>query len=148
MPMSTDTADTDSEFRKVVMQELTLYASPVSLYSGKARSYLIKAAIPYREIPPGNAHYREQVLPKAGGPSIPAIELADGAFEAAGLKLNAIAQPYRFFLLKRVQEAVTALDDQARERVDDLLARSNMADVLAARLDREIGWADNREVWL
>jgi hypothetical protein len=50
--------------------------------------------------------------------------------------------------LKRVQEAVTALDDRARERVDDLLARCNMADVLAARLDREIGWADNREVWL
>jgi glutathione S-transferase len=386
--MSTDTADTDSRFRKVIMQELTLYASPVSLYSGKARSYLIKAGIPYREISPGNAHYREKVLPKAGGPSIPAIELADGTvvrdgtriidhfeacesrfapqsacqavvsllfdvigsegllrpamhyrwnfpdaneafikrhfemlapegldasqmaeagmqrmrmasvafgaapenlagieslyesflerldahfvtsgyllggkpsigdfgliaplyahlgrdpysvalmqkkaihvfrwvermnrpeldigelknavgdyraddeipetlvsvlqhiatdfvpetlaaaetinrwlganspaagtpipravsemaeFEAAGLKVKAIAQPYRFFLLKRVQEAVTALDDRARERVDDLLARCNMADVLAARLDREIGWADNREVWL
>ena len=386
--MSTDTVDSDSRFRKVIMQELTLYASPVSLYSGKARSYLIKAGIPYREISPGNAHYREQVLPKAGGATMPTIELADGAvvrdgtriidhfeagesrfapqspcqsvvsllfdvigsegllrpamhyrwnfpeaneafikrhfemlapegldasktaeagmqrmrmasvafgaapenlagieslyesflerldahfatsgyllggkpsigdfgliaplyahlgrdpysvalmqkkaihvfrwvermnrpeldigelknavgdyrpddeipetlvsvlqhmatdfvpetlaaaetinrwlganssaagtpipravsemaeFEAAGLKVKAIAQPYRFFLLKRVQEAVTALDDRARERVDDLLARCNMADVLAARLDREIGWADNREVWL
>ncbi len=62
--------------------------------------------------------------------------------------MEAIAQPYRFFLLKRVQEAVTALDEQARERVDDLLARCHMADVLTARLDREIGWADNREVWL
>ncbi len=49
------------------MQELTLYASPVSLYSGKARSYLIKAGIPYREMPPGGAHFVEQVLPKAGG---------------------------------------------------------------------------------
>ena len=84
------------------MQELTLYASPASLYSGKVRRCLIKT----------------------------------------------IAQPYRFFLLKRVQETVTALDDRARERVGDLLARRHMADVLAARLDREIGWADNREVWL
>ena len=69
-------------------------------------------------------------------------------FEAGGLKVKAIAQPYRFFLLKRVQEAVTAFDEQARERVEDLLARCNMADVLAARLDREIGWVGNREVWL
>ena len=69
--MSPDTADTDSLFRKVVMQELTLYASPVSLYSGKARSYLIKAGIPYREIPPGGAHFVERVLPKAGGASMP-----------------------------------------------------------------------------
>ncbi len=46
--MSTDTVDSDSRFRKVIMQELTLYASPASLYSGKARSYLIKAGIPYR----------------------------------------------------------------------------------------------------
>jgi glutathione S-transferase len=385
MPMSTDT---NSRLRKVMMQELTLYASPVSLYSGKARSYLIKAGIPYSEISPGNAHYREQVLPKAGGATMPTIELADGTvvrdgtrifdhfeagesqfapqspcqsvvsllfdvigsegllrpamhyrwnfpdsndaflkrhfemlapegidasqmaeagmqrmrmagvafgtspenlagiesfyesllerldahfatsgyllggkpsigdfgliaplyahlgrdpyslalmqrkaihvfrwvermkrpeldigelknaiadyraddeipetlvsvlqhmatdfvpetgaaaeainrwlgansptagtpipravsemaeFEAAGLKLKALAQPYRFFLLKRVQEAVTALDDQAKERVDDLLARCQMADVLTARLDREMGWADNREVWL
>ncbi len=72
--MSTDPADTHSRFRKVIMQELTLYAVPFSLYSGKARSYLIKAGIRYREISPANAHYQEQVLPKAGGPSIPAIE--------------------------------------------------------------------------
>ena len=370
------------------MQELTLYASPVSLYSGKARSYLIKAGIPYRELPPGGAHFREQVLPKAGGATMPTIELADGSvvrdgtriidhfeasesrfapqspcqsvvsllfdvigsegllrpamhyrwnfpdtndaflkrhfemlapvgidaspmaeagmqrmrmagvafgaspdnfagieslyesflelldahfatsgyllggkpsigdfgllaplyahlgrdpyslalmqkkalhvfrwvermnrpeldtgelpnddgdyraddeipetlvsvlkhmatdfvpetlsaaeainswlganspaagtpipravsemaeFEAAGLKVKAIAQPYRFFLLRRVQEAVAALDEQARERVEDLLGRCSMADVLNAELDREIGWTDNREVWL
>ena len=57
------------------MQKHILYAVPFSLYSGKARSYLIKAEIRYREISPANAHYQEQVLPKAGGPSIPAIEL-------------------------------------------------------------------------
>jgi hypothetical protein len=92
-------------------------------------------------------HWLGANSPAAGTPIPRAVsEMAE--FEAAGLKLKAMAQPYRFFLLKRVQEAVTALDERARERVDDLLARCNMADVLTARLDREIGWADNREVWL
>ena len=85
--------------------------------------------------------------PAAGTP-IPRGVSEMAEFEAASLKVKAIAQPYRFFLLKRVQEAVTALDERARERVDDLLARCHMADVPTARLDREIGWADNREVWL
>ena len=60
------------------MDPATLYAAPVSLYSGKARSYLIKAGIPYREEPPGSPHFVEQVLPKAAGMSMPTIELADG----------------------------------------------------------------------
>jgi hypothetical protein len=64
------------------------------------------------------------------------------------MDVRAIAQPYRFFLLKRVQDTVSALDEQARKRVDDLLARCNMADVLGAGLDREIGWDGNQEVWL
>ena len=85
--------------------------------------------------------------PAAGTPIPRAVsEMAE--FEAAGLKVKAIAQPYRFFLLRRVQEAVAALDEQARERVEDLLGRCSMADVLNAELDREIGWTDNREVWL
>jgi glutathione S-transferase len=86
--------------------------------------------------------------PPVAGTPIPrsVSELAE--FEAAGLKMKAIAQPYRFFLLRRVQEAVAGLDEGPRARVDDLLARCNMAEVLGASLDREIGWADNREVWL
>lgn len=85
--------------------------------------------------------------PTAGTPMPRAVsELAE--FEAADLKVKAIAQPYRFFLLNRVQEAAAALGDPERERVDDLLARCHMTDVLTAKLDREIGWADNREVWL
>jgi hypothetical protein len=69
------------------MNHLVLYAVPFSLYSGKARSYLIKAGIPYREISPGDAHYQEQVLQKAGGPSIPAIELADGTVVRDGTRI-------------------------------------------------------------
>jgi len=60
------------------MQGVTLYAAPVSLYSGKARSYLIKAGIPYRELPPGGTHFRGRVLPRAGGATMPTAELPDG----------------------------------------------------------------------
>jgi glutathione S-transferase len=61
------------------MNQTTLYGTPVSLYTGRARSYLIKAGIEYREITHSSAHYRDEVLPKAGGRrGIPTIELGDG----------------------------------------------------------------------
>lgn len=57
----------------------TLYGSPLSLFTGKARSYLIKAGISYRETLPNTPHFKTQVLPKMGGrQSIPAIEISDG----------------------------------------------------------------------
>ena len=56
----------------------TLYGSPLSLYTGKARSYLIKQGIAYQEIIPTTAHFRDQVRPHAGGQSIPVLETADG----------------------------------------------------------------------
>ena len=56
-----------------------LYAIPHSLYSARARSYLIKAAIPYRELSTRSAHYHKVVKPKAGGiATVPTIEFADG----------------------------------------------------------------------
>jgi glutathione S-transferase len=61
------------------MNQTTLYGTPVSLYAGRARSYLIKAGIDYRETTQSSAHYRDVVLPKAGGrQGIPTIELGDG----------------------------------------------------------------------
>ncbi len=68
-------------------------------------------------------------------------------FEAAGMAIRSVAKPYRFFLLKRVQDAVDALDPPARGAVLDLLARCDLSDLLDARLDREIGWERNQEVW-
>jgi glutathione S-transferase len=56
-----------------------LYGAPLSLYTGRARSYLIKAGIDYRETPPISDHYEDVVLAKAGGRrSMPTVELADG----------------------------------------------------------------------
>ena len=59
--------------------EYKLYGSPMSLYTGRVRSYLIKNRIPYLEIPHATPHYYEVVLPKAGGRrGIPTIEFPDG----------------------------------------------------------------------
>ncbi len=38
-------------------QTATLYGVPHSLYAGRARSYLIKAGIAYREQAPKTEHY-------------------------------------------------------------------------------------------
>lgn len=58
---------------------LTLYGVPHSLYTGRARSYLIKAGIPHHETPANTQHFRETVQPKAGGKlTLPTVEFEDG----------------------------------------------------------------------
>jgi glutathione S-transferase len=61
------------------MNKITLYGSPLSLYTGRARSYLIKAGLEYQETTPTSRHYRDVVVPKAGGrQGVPTIETAAG----------------------------------------------------------------------
>ncbi len=61
------------------MTNTTLYGTPLSLYTGRARSYLIKAGLAYRETTPTTRHYLENVAPMTGGrQSMPTVELADG----------------------------------------------------------------------
>lgn len=61
------------------MQTLTLYGVPHSMFTGRARSYLIKLGVPYRELPPTTDHYRQEVVPRAGGrATLPTIEFDDG----------------------------------------------------------------------
>ena len=61
------------------MDPITLYGGAFSLYTGRARSYLIKANIPYREEPHSSAYFYDVVLPKAGGRrGIPTIEFPNG----------------------------------------------------------------------
>ena len=60
------------------MSKITLYGSPLSLYTGKARSYLIKAGLAYRELTPTSEHARTHVQPQAGTKTIPVIETAEG----------------------------------------------------------------------
>ncbi len=63
----------------MTFQPVTLYGVPHSLYTGRARSYLIKADIPYIERAPNTEHYLKTVAPLAGGRrGMPTLEFADG----------------------------------------------------------------------
>jgi glutathione S-transferase len=56
----------------------TLYAITHSLYSGRARSYLIKNQIPFRELSTGHESFKADVLPKAKIPTIPTLVTPTG----------------------------------------------------------------------
>ena len=56
----------------------TLYAMPHSLYSGRARSYLIKRGIPFRELSTGHESFKAEVLPRGQLPTIPTLLTAGG----------------------------------------------------------------------
>ena len=55
-----------------------LYAMPHSLYSGRARSYLIKNGIPFEERSTGHESFKAEVLPKSKLPTIPTLVTAEG----------------------------------------------------------------------
>ena len=55
-----------------------LYAMPHSLYSGRARSYLIKNRIPFEERSTGHESFKAEVLPKSKLPTIPTLVTAEG----------------------------------------------------------------------
>ena len=51
---------------------------PHSLYSGRARSYLIKNRIPFEERSTGHESFKAEVLPKSKLPTIPPLVTAEG----------------------------------------------------------------------
>ena len=55
-----------------------LYAMPHSLYSGRARSYLIKNRIPFEERSTGHESFKAEVLPKGKLPTIPTLVTPEG----------------------------------------------------------------------
>jgi len=61
-----------------VTQQQILYAMPHSLYSGRARSYLIKNRIPFEERSTGHESFKAEVLPKGKLPTIPTLVTAEG----------------------------------------------------------------------
>ena len=69
-------------------------------------------------------------------------------FDVNGTTISALAQPYRFYLLKRVQDEYAALDVDDKAAVDAMLAACGMAPVLNATLNRDVGLQNNLEVWL
>ncbi len=56
----------------------TLYGMRASLYTGKARAYLIKQNIEYLEIVPGTPRFMKEIVPKIGRMIIPTLETPDG----------------------------------------------------------------------
>ena len=55
-----------------------LYGMRASLYTGKARAYLIKQNIDYVEMVPGSRRFLKEIVPKIGRMIIPTIETPDG----------------------------------------------------------------------
>lgn len=62
----------------------TLYGAPVSLYTGKARSYLRSQGIDFVEVLPGTDRYLNHVVPTVGRWIIPCMEAPDGTIVQDG----------------------------------------------------------------
>ena len=56
----------------------TLWGSAHSLYTGKARSYLVKKGLPYRERYPSDPEFASRILPAIGKSSVPVLETEQG----------------------------------------------------------------------
>jgi len=69
-------------------------------------------------------------------------------FTVRGESLVAGAQPYRFYLLQRVQDYFAALGAHDKAAAQRLFKRCGLEDVLATNLTRRLGREDNLEVWL
>ena len=68
-------------------------------------------------------------------------------FTVRGVSISALAQPFRFYLLKRVQDYYAQLDSADQLAVLELFTQCNMQEVLATTLTRAIGRHKNLEVW-
>lgn len=56
----------------------TLWGTPHSLYTGKARSYLIKKGLPFDELIGGDPRFLSEIVPKVGHMVVPVVESPDG----------------------------------------------------------------------
>ena len=75
-------------------------------------------------------------------------EVGKCKFQVDGVTIDAVAQPFRFYLIKRLQNQFDSLNVKDQEEVRQLLEQCNMDEVLDMRLSREMGRANNLEVWL
>ncbi len=136
----------------------------VGEFSNKAPEYLADD-----EVPPTLVavlkHFAADLLPESRAacerintwlsenPDIPAgteVERGVGMceFEVQGARIAAEAQPFRFYVLNRLQSAFEAMSAPDQQAVIDLLASCHMLQLLDLKLARDIGRANNLEVWL
>lgn len=92
----------------------------------------------------------EESQPEVGAQAVGRLAEApvQAEFLLRGEPVSALAQPYRFFQLQRVQKAYLALPSDDKASVDAVLDRCGMSAILSVTLSRRIGRANNLEVWL
>ncbi len=66
-----------------------LYGTPSSLYTAKARSYLVKQGVPFESCAAGEAHFRNEIVPRISRWIIPVIEHNDGTLVQDGSEIIA-----------------------------------------------------------
>lgn len=69
-------------------------------------------------------------------------------FTVRGQTVKSVSQPYRFFLLQRVQSLYEAMSSENRAAVEAMLTRCGMKSILTAKLGRTIKQSENLEVWV
>jgi hypothetical protein len=90
-----------------------------------------------------------QQQPEAGAAAVGRLgnQLGRAEFSVRGQSITTLASPYRFYLLQRVQAVYAGLPLAEQASVEQMLQACGMQDMLAIKLDRSIGRADNLEVW-
>jgi hypothetical protein len=69
-------------------------------------------------------------------------------FSVRGQSISAIAQPYRFYLLQRVQSLYDGFSAHNKIAVERMLARCDLSEILTIKLDRKLQRSGNLEVWV
>ncbi|MDA9983823.1 glutathione S-transferase N-terminal domain-containing protein [Porticoccaceae bacterium] len=69
-------------------------------------------------------------------------------FNLRGQSISAVAQSYRFVILQKLQQQYAQWESAQQQEVTDLLQRCGLESLLDIKLDRELGWSENQDVWL
>jgi glutathione S-transferase len=87
--------------------------------------------------------------PEAGAAAVGRLAepLGNADFTVRGQTISALAQPYRFYLLQRVQGIYAGLAADDRALVEQMFELCGMSEILSITLDRQLERADNLEVW-
>ena len=69
-------------------------------------------------------------------------------FSLRGQPVSAVAQSYRFVILHKLQQQYAQLEPVEQQDVTDLLQRCGLQTLLTTKLDRQLGWSENQDIWL
>ena len=69
-------------------------------------------------------------------------------FSLRGQSISAVAQSYRFVILQKLHQQYAQLEPAQQQDVTNLLQRCGLETLLTTRLDRQLGWSENQDIWL